>query len=291
VIDFEYHAPKSLAEALDLLDRYGDDARVMAGGTALVLQMKQRLSQPGHVVALRNIPGLRSIDADVTGQELHLGPLCTLRQIETDPVVQEKQPLVATAFGQVSTPRIRSMATVGGALVHGDPNQDPPPALIAMGASAVMTSSQGQRTAPLAELFVDYYETDVRPGEILTSLVIPSLPAGWGSVYLKFLPRTADDYATVSVAAAVAAAENNTCADVRIVLGSVGVTPVRATQAEAWLRGQHLDEANLRGCAELVRDEVDPLDDFRGSAEYKREMAEVFTRRALQQAVAARLTP
>ena len=179
------------------------------------------------------------------------------------------------------------MATVGGGLVHGDPNQDPPPALIALGASVVLASTAGQRTIPLENLFIDYYETDVRPGEILTSLVIPPQPTGSGAVYLKFLPRTADDYATVSVAAVVTPGADNTCKDVRIVLGSAGVTPVRATGAEAVLRGQQLNERNIRDCAEAVRDAVDPLDDFRGSANYKTEMAEVFTRRALQQAVAA----
>ena len=297
MIDFQYHSPASLEEAFDLLETHGDDARVMAGGTALVLQMKQRLSQPGHVVGLRRIPGLRSIEmsgesyvdskGNGTASAVQVGALCTHRQIETDPVILEKLPLAATTFSRVATPRIRSMATVGGGLVNGDPNQDPPPALIALGASAVLTSAGSQRTVSLEDLFIDYYETDLRPGEILTSVLIPTLPPGSVGTYIKFLPRTADDYATVSVAAVVALGEDNTCRDVRIVLGSVGVTPVHATGAEAVLRGRQLSEENVRACAEAVREAVDPLDDVRGSANYKRDMAEVFTRRAIQQAVAS----
>jgi len=297
VIDFQYHSPGSLQEAFELLDRYGDDARVMAGGTALVLQMKQRLAQPDHVIGLRRIPGLSEIQweaaypssqasSQASGQ-VRIGSMSTHQQIETDPMVKDRLPLITSTFRQASTPRIRSMATLGGGLAHGDPNQDPPPALIALGAQAIVNSSAGERVVPVEDLFIDYYETDLRPGEIMTSIIIPALPVGSGGIYLKFLPKTADDYATVSVAAVVTKGEGNTCQDIRIVLGSVGVTPVRARNAEAILRGQELDERNIRDCGQAVRDAVDPLDDFRGSASYKRDMAEVFTRRAVQQAAAA----
>ena len=293
MIDFQYHSPGSLEEAFELLDRYGDDARVMAGGTALVLQMKQRLAQPGHVIGLRRIPGLSDINWEAdesSGQasgQAQIGSMRTHQQIEADPMVKDRLPLISATFRQVSTPRIRSMATLGGGLAHGDPNQDPPPSLIALGAEAVINSSAGERVLPVEDLFIDYYETDLRPGEIMTSIIIPALPAGSGGVYLKFLPKTADDYATVSVAAVVTKGEGNTCQHIRIVLGSVGVTPVRATNAEAALRGRELNERNIQDCGEAVRDAVDPLDDFRGSASYKRDMAEVFTRRAVQQAAAA----
>ena len=290
MIDFQYHSPGSLEEAFDLLDRFGDDARVMAGGTALVLQMKQRLAQPEHVIGLRRIPGLSEIQWEADGQssgQLRIGSMSTHQQIETDPVVNARLPLIASTFRQASTPRIRSMATLGGGLAHGDPNQDPPPALIALGAQAIINSSADERVVPVEDLFIDYFETELRPGEIITSIIIPALPAGSGGVYLKFLPKTADDYATVSVAAVVTKGEDNTCQDIRIVLGAVGVTPVRAKDAEAVLRGKALDERNIQACGEAVRDAVDPLDDFRGSASYKRDMAEVFTRRAVQQAAAA----
>ena len=286
--DFEFHSPTSLAEAFDLMDRYGDDGRVMAGGTGLVLQMKQRLSQPGHVIGLKKIPGLDSIKSGSTGKDgpVEVGALCTHRRLEINPVMRQRFPLVVQTYEHVATTRIRSMATVGGGLVHGDPNEDPPPTLIALGASVELTSANGSRVVPVEDLFLDYYETDVQPGEILTSVTIPPMPAGSGGVYLKFLPKTADDYGTVSVAAIVTPDENNLCRDVKIVLGSVGMTPVHATGAEEILRGRPLTEENIAAGAAAVKDAVDPLDDFRGSEDYKREMAEVFTRRAIRQAVA-----
>ena len=285
MIDFEYHAPTSLDQVFELLDQYGDDARIMAGGTALVIQMKQRLSQPGHVIGLRRVGSLNGIES--TPEGLRIGGLCTQRQIEKSALIGKDLPLLADTFRKVATPRIRNMATIGGGLVNGDPNQDPPPSLIALGASAVMTSKGGDRVVQLEDLFIDYYETDVRPGEVLTSVLVPQAPAGSGSVYLKFLPRTADDYGTVSVAAVVSKNQDGTCKDVRIVLGSAGVTPIRAKEAENALRGQPLTDENIRAAAALVKDAVDPLEDFRGSAEYKTDMAEVFARRAVEQAMAA----
>ncbi|MCH2510111.1 MAG: xanthine dehydrogenase family protein subunit M [Dehalococcoidia bacterium] len=285
MIDFEYHAPTSLDQVFDLLDKYGDDARVMAGGTALVIQMKQRLSQPGHVIGMRRVGSLNAIES--TPEGLRIGALCTQRQIENSELVGKEVPLVADTFRKVATPRIRNMATIGGGLVNGDPNQDPPPSLIALGASAVMTSKSGDRVVLLEEFFIDYYETDVQPGEILTNVMVPHAPAGSGSVYLKFLPRTADDYGTVNVAAVVSKEQDGTCKDVRIVLGAAGVTPIRAKDAEDALRGKPLTDENIRAAAALVKDAVDPLEDFRGSAEYKTDMAEVFARRAVEQAMAA----
>ena len=286
MIDFEFHQAADLEQAFALLEEHGEDARLMSGGTALVLQMKQRFSQPGHVIGLRRVPGLGAIE-DAGDGNIRIGAMCTQRQVENHPVVTERLPLVAQAYSHVATPRIRNMATVGGGLAHGDPNQDPPPALIALGASVILSAADGQqRILPAEELFLDYFETDVRPGEIITGLIVPPAPAGAGSAYLKFLPRTADDYATVSVAVVLTADVSGNCQEVRIVLGSVGLTPIRATAAEEALRGQALTDEVIREAAATVQDAVDPLDDHRGSAEYKSEMAEVFTRRAVRQAMA-----
>ncbi|MBM3943116.1 MAG: xanthine dehydrogenase family protein subunit M [SAR202 cluster bacterium] len=288
MMEFQFHQPASLAEAFDLLNTYGDDARIMAGGTGLVLQMKQRLAQPGHVISLRRIPGLNNIEAaaDYHGA-MRIGALCTHWQVETSSLVQRQTPLLAQTYRHVATPRIRQMATVGGGLVHGDPNQDPPPSLIVLDASAVIASASGQRIVPVEKLFVDYFETDLQPGEILTSVLAPRAPEGAGTAYLKFLPRTADDYPTVSVAVVVTPGPRNVCRDVRIALGAVDVKPVRAAQAEDLLKGKPLTKANIQACAAAVPDLVEPLDDYRGSADYKREMAAVFTRRAITQALAS----
>jgi aerobic carbon-monoxide dehydrogenase medium subunit len=287
MMDFELHHPASLEEAFNLLETYGEDARVMAGGTALVIQMKQRLAQPEHVISLRRVPGLDYLRQAANGATgLEIGALCTQQAVATSPLVRSGNPLVAHTYSQVATPRIRYMASVGGGLAHGDPSQDPPPVLIALGASVLLTSAAGQRTLPVEELFIDYYETDVQPGEIITQLSIPPAPPGSGGAYLKFLPRTADDYATVAVAAVVTPGADNVCQDVRIALGAVGVTPLHASQAEDLLRGKPLTPENIRAAAASVKDVVDPLDDYRGSADYKRDMAEVFTRRAIEQALA-----
>ena len=288
MIDFQFHNPASLDEVLELLDKYGDDARLMAGGTALVLQMKQRFAQPEHVIGLRGVARNSGLgDLGEVGGAIRVGALSTLRRMEDSPLLRQRIPMLAETMSRVATRRIRSMATIGGALVNGDPNQDPPPALIALDATVDFTSTVGIRSCPVEEIFVDYYETDVRPGEVLTAVEVPVPAEDTCAAYLKFLPRTADDYATVSVAAVVSRNADNTCREARIVLGAAGTTPVRARAAEDVLRGQELGEDAFRAAADTVPEAVDPLDDFRGSADYKREMAGVFVRRALAQAVAS----
>src|SRR5205085_1342368 len=158
---------------------------------------------------------------------------------------------------------------------------DPPPMLIALGGQAVVANREGQRRIPLDEFFVDYFETAIQPGEVLLSIDLPPLAQGTRVTYKKFLPRTQDDYATVSVAAALRLGADNTCEDVRVALGAAATTPVHARKVEEALRGQRIDADKIKEAAALVRDEVDPLDDLRGSAGYKREMARVWTQRAL----------
>jgi carbon-monoxide dehydrogenase medium subunit len=284
MIDYDYRVPTSLDEAVSLLQQHGDDARVIAGGNALVIMMKQRLVQPGLLVSLRRVADLQQLRAD--NGTLHLGATTTHRAIETSPVVRERWPLLAETFRHVATVRIRNMATVGGGIVHGDPNQDPPPALIVLDAKARLRSAQGEREVPLQQFFLDYYETDVKPGEVLTEIVVPAQPSGAGWSWKKFLPRTADDYATVSVACLLTLEDGgNRCREARIALGSAGTTPVRAEAAEAALRGQELTPERLAEAARHVEGEVDPISDFRGSSDYKREMAVVWTRRALEEAL------
>jgi carbon-monoxide dehydrogenase medium subunit len=279
---FDYHAPTSLQETFDLLDTYGDDAHLMAGGTALVLLLQQGLVQPGHVVGLRKVAELQGIRRLGAGG-LQIRSMVTHRQAETAPEVSSYCQALADNFTRVATIRIRNQGTVGGNLAHADPAQDPPPMLIALGAEAVVTSRQGQRRVPLDEFFVDYFETAIRPGEVLEAIDLPPLAAGTRVTYKKFLPRTQDDYATVSVAAALRVGPDRTCQDVRVALGAAATTPVHARGVEDALRGQRLDAQTIKDAAALVRDEVDPLDDLRGSAAYKREMARVWTQRALQE--------
>ena len=280
--DFIYHAPTSLEEALSLLDQYGEDARPIAGGTAMVNLLKQNLVYADHLVGLGKVPGLRGITR--SNGDLRIGALTKHREVERSAEVAEAAPLLREAYSRVATVRIRNMATVGGGLTHADPAQDPPPALMALGARVVLASSGGTRELAIEDIFVDYYETALAQGEILTEVVVPAQPQDARGVYLKFLPRTEDDYATVAVAA-LARVENGLCADVRVALGAVAPTPVRATAVEAALEGQPVTADAIWTAAEAVAGQVDPLADFRGSSEYKRDMAVVFTRRALEQAL------
>lgn len=284
MIPFEYRTPKSLKEVHRELKEFGADAKLIAGGTALVIMMKQRLVRPSSLISLRMVRGLNGI-AEKDGA-LRIGGLATHREVETSPLVRRRVPLLAETYRRVATIRVRNMATVGGGLAHADPNQDPPPTLMVLGATLKASSADGSRVIPLEEFFTDYYETVLKPDEIITEVSVPRLPANSGGAFVKFLPRTADDYATVSAAAVVILDRaRKIFTDVRIALGSVGTTVLRAREAEAILRGQPVKREALREAAEKVRQAVDPVSDFRGSAAYKKEMAVVFVRRALEMAL------
>lgn len=286
MIPFEYRTPKNIKEVYADLKKFGADSKLVAGGTALIIMMKQRLVHPTCLISLRSVRGLNRIAQSDGG--LRIGGLATHREVEISPLVRRKIPLLAETFRRVATIRVRNMATVGGGLAHADPNQDPPPTLIALGATIKAGSSAGARVIPAEEFFKDYYETVLKPDEVITEVFVPALPPNSGGAYLKFLPRTADDYATVSAAAVVTLDKaRKTVQDVRIALGSVGTTPIRAREAEAVLRGQPLKAEALREAAEKAKLAVDPISDFRGSAGYKKEMAGVFVRRALEKALEA----
>jgi carbon-monoxide dehydrogenase medium subunit len=282
MISFTYLEPTSVEEVLALLARYGDEAKLIAGGTGLVNLMKQRLVQPTYLISLRRVPGLNALRHDGA---LQVGALCTHRTLETSSLVRTHVPLLTETFRHVASVRIRTVATVSGALAHADPNQDPPPALFVLDARVHLRSQQRSREVAITEFFTGYYETVMEPDELLTAVVIPPQPAGSGAAFLKFLPQTHDDYATVAVAARVTL-ENGRMTDVRVALGAVATTPVRATAVENALRGESPKESVFHEAAQLVTAAVDPTTDFRGSAAYKRSMAVVFVQRALVQAAA-----
>ena len=282
MISFTYLEPADIDEALAALARYGEEAKVIAGGTGLVNLMKQRLVRPTYLIGLRRLAGLDELHYEGA---LRIGARCSHRKIETSALVQTHAPLLAETFPHVASVRIRAMATIGGALAHADPNQDPPPALIALDARVRLRSQQRPREVSVDEFFSGYYETVMAPDEIITEVIIPPPPAGSGAAFVKFLPQTRDDYATVAVATRLTL-DGDRVADARVALGAAAVTPLRATVVEDALRGQAPTPAVLREAAALVADVVDPTADFRGSAAYKRDMAVVFVRRALAQAAA-----
>jgi carbon-monoxide dehydrogenase medium subunit len=277
-VTFDYHEPRSIGEALDLLVRHGDDAHLLAGGTATVLLMGQGLLRPGHLVGLRAIEELRGVSRTADGG-LRIGAMATHRDVERSKDAYAYSPALVDAFASVATVRIRNQATVGGNLAHADPAQDPPPMLAALGGSVTVRSAGGERSLAVEDLAVDHFTTSLAHDEIITDVVLPPIQPGSRETYLKFLPKTADDYATVSVALTMRLADDGTIADVRLVLGAVGPTPLRLRKVEDAMRGRASNR--LGDAIAMVPELVEPLDDARGSAAYKREMARVWTTRAL----------
>ena len=277
--------PATLEEALALLAEHGDEAHLLAGGTALTLLRKQGFVEPGVIVDLGRIAGLDAIEATDDGG-LAIGALATLRAVETSPVVRQRARILAEVVGKVATVRIRNQATLGGNLAHADPAQDPPPILLALDATIDIAAPAGVRRTPLDGFFVDVFETALEPGEILVRVHVPPIAATSRTGYEKFLPRTADDYATVAVAARLDVADDGTVRDARIALGAAASVPLRIPAAEALLRGTALAELPADAAAAAVVESVDPVGDVRGSADYKRRMAGVWTARLLRRLAA-----
>jgi carbon-monoxide dehydrogenase medium subunit len=281
MINFDYLQPKTLKSALALLEKHGDEARAIAGGTSLLIMMRQRLLMPKVVVSLADIPKFDRITYSAKSG-LTIGAGARHREIELAPVIKQHYPLLHETFHKVAQPRIRNMGTIGGNLAAGDPLTDPGASLIALDAEVVLASRTGQRVLKLDEFFVDYYQTALNPGELISEIrVLPPSRPGWS--HIKFTPRSVEDFATVGVAITLSA-KNGVCEDIRIGLNSVASTIVRAARAENVLRGQKISDARLKEMGEVAATEVDPMDDNRGSAEYKREMVKVLVRRAALEA-------
>ncbi|MBI2531200.1 MAG: FAD binding domain-containing protein, partial [Deltaproteobacteria bacterium] len=225
MIKFDYIEPTTLKKAFRLLEKHGDDARVIAGGTSLLIMMRQRLLMPKVVISLARIPKFDRITYNQK-DGLRIGAGARHRDIELSPIVKRHYPLLHETFRKVAQPRIRNMGTVGGNLAAGDPLTDPGASLIALDAEVVLTSSQGQRALRLDEFFVDYYQTALNPGELLTEIRVPP-PQRPGWSHIKFTPRSVEDFATVGVAITLSAT-NGVCEDVRIGLNSVASTIIHA---------------------------------------------------------------
>ncbi len=283
MVKFDYIEPGSLREACELLEQHPDDAKVIAGGTALLIWMRMRLLNPRLVISLEKIPDFNYIRYD-DKDGLRIGAGARHREIELAPAVRSHYPLLHETFRKVAQPRIRNMGTIGGNLCQGDPLTDPGASLIALDAELTLAHSKGERTLSLEEFFVDYYQTDLRPGEVLTEIHVPPLikPLGWS--HIKFTPRSVEDFATVGVAMTLRG-QKNRCEDIRIALNSVASRILRAKRAESILRGQQVTEKLLQEMSETAATEVDPMDDNRGSAEYKREMVKVLVCRAAKEAL------
>lgn len=277
---FDFHRPTTVTETLDLRTELGDEAELLAGGTSLINMAKLGLAEPGHVISLSGVPELHGV-AGSPADGLTFGAMTTIRDVETSPLVRDLAPGLGEAASHVATVRIRNQATLGGNLVHADPNQDLPPMLMVHEAVARLRGPDGVREVPVTDLFVGFFQTVLGEDEILESVHVPAAPAGLRTGYLKFLPRTKDDYPTVSVAAGVTVVDGR-FTDARLAIAGGGSTTIRCRAAEEALVGADTGEAALAAAADALTEALDPVSDGRGSSRYKTEMARVCTRRLLQ---------
>ena len=279
---FEYHAPTSIGDATALLARLGGDAKILSGGQSLIPLMKLRLAGPQHLIDINRIPDLAYIrEADGF---LRIGALTREADLEESDLVRSRYPLLYDTCKVIADPLVRNLATIGGNLAHADPANDHPATMLALGAEVVVAGGKGRRTIPIASFFTGPFTTSLEANEILVEVAIPVPAARSGGAYLK-LERKVGDFATVAVAAHVALSASGTCDQVGIGLTNVGLTPIKATAAEAALRGQRPDDATIKRAAQLAADASDPGEDLRGSVEYKKDMVRVLTGRALRKAV------
>jgi carbon-monoxide dehydrogenase medium subunit len=276
---FDYEAPESLEEAVRMLHENGEDAKLIAGGHSLVPLMKLRLAAPTLLVDLRRVPGLHGIQRE--NGSWRLGPMTRHADIQDTPELG----VAAKAAGLIADQQVRNRGTIGGSLAHGDPASDMPTVLLALEGEVSAQGPNGLRTIAAADLFQDYLTTSLEHDEVITEVRLPATD-GWGYGYEKFT-RRAEDWAMVGVCALVKRAGDGSCEDVRIGLTHMASTPLRATAAEAALRGQALDANSIGAAAEQAAEGTDPPGDLNATSDYKRHLARVLTRRALGAAAQA----
>ena len=280
---FDYHTPGTIREALDLLGRHKDDAKLLAGGHSLLPAMKLRLAQPKHLVDLRKVPGLSGIKEE--GGTLVVGAMTTYHAIESSSVVKAKCPLLGQVAGQVGDPMVRNLGTIGGSLAHADPAADFPAAIIALGAEMVAEGPKGKRTIKADDFFKGLLTTALAEDEILTEVRVPATPAKTGVSYMKF-PHPASRFAVVGVAA-VLTVDAGKVGKASVGITGAGTKAVRAKGVEAAITGKAADAASIQAAAERAPEGVDVQADLQGSEDYKKHLLKVFAKRAMEAAAAS----
>ncbi|TMB66054.1 MAG: xanthine dehydrogenase family protein subunit M [Chloroflexi bacterium] len=277
---FEYHAPRTIDEALDLLDQFGDEGKVLAGGQSLIPLLKLRFASPGHLVDINKIKELDFIEErDGT---LRIGPLFRHKAAERSSLLTSRYQVMADAAPQIADPIIRNRGTIAGSVAHADPSGDWGSVLLAMDADLVLRSKRGSRTVKARDFFSGPFSTALEPTEILSEIRIPAAKAMTGGAYLK-LERKVGDFATVAVAVHLRM-DDGKVGSAGIGLTAVGPQNIKAEKAEAVLRGAQLDDDVIKEAAALAAEAADPKADQRGSVEYKRNIVRVFTQRGLKRA-------
>lgn len=276
---FDLLQPRSVSEAVAMLARYGDDARPLGGGTTLVILMKQRALYYPYLVDLQTIPGLAEIKVESDG--VRIGALVTHRSLECSPMIRASFPALADAFGQIGNIRIRQTASIGGNLAHADYRLDPPPALLVLGAEISLFGANGARTVPLSQFFQGLYETALKPAELLIDIKVPFMPENSRAVYLRYSTLSANDWPCLGVAAFLSKA-NGRCRELRVALGGLASTPVLVGGLN-FVNDQTLDSAVIERLLDAVDQQIAPFADLRGSEWYKRRMARLFVKKAVEQ--------
>ena len=279
---FDYHTPGTVQEAISLLGRLKDDAKLLAGGHSLIPMMKLRLAQPKHLVDLRKVPGLSGIKED--GGMLSIGAMTTHWQVESSALLRSKCPVLSEAAATIGDPQVRNLGTIGGSLAHADPAADMPAAMIALGAEFVIEGAKGKRTVKVDDFFKGLLATAVGPDEILVEIRVPIPPAGSGAAYAKF-PHPASRFAVVGVCAALTVDGKGACSKAGVGITGAGTKAVRAKGVEAGLSGKVLEAATIEAAATKAADGVDVQADLQGSVEYKSHLLRVFARRAIEAAL------
>jgi len=278
----QVHQAATLQQASELMKQFGAEARVLAGGTSLVVDLKTDRYRAGHVISISRIAALRRLSLADGGARI--GALTTLSQLAKSTVIGQRFPALVEAAREMASPQIRNLATVGGNIVGAVPCADLPPVLTVLHATLGLWSPAGQRTTPIEAFFVGPRQTVLRNDEILTEIFVPDPPARFGAAYARFGLREANSIAVAGVAAAVVLRDDGKVGEARICLNAVASTPKMVTAAQELLTGKTLDEAALAGAAQAAVDAAQPITDLRGSAGYRRDLVGILTRRALRKA-------
>lgn len=279
---FEFFEPQTIDQALSLLAKFGEEARVLAGGTDLIPLLKEKSLKPEYVININRITGLDYIRIDKNG--IFIGALTTIRSIEQFSQIKEHCSILYEAASQLASLAIRNVATIGGNLCNASPSADMAPPLLALSASAKIIGLGYERVVPLERYFTSPGVTILKPNELMTEIQIPRIPLKTGGTYIKYTTRGGEELALASVAVLVTMT-NGVCTHARIALGAVAPTPIRATKAEGFLIGNLFDENLVIKAAQTASDESAPIDDIRSSAEYRREIIKIITRDAIRKAV------
>ena len=276
---FEYLNPNQVSEAISLLQKHGEEAKILAGGHSLIPAMKLRFAMPEYLIDISGIDGLEYIHEE-DGQ-LKIGAMTRESSLEESNLIKDNYPLLLDTVKMIADPQVRNMATVGGNLAHGDPANDHPATMIALRASVVLEGPNGSREIGIDDFFTDFFTTALEDNEILTEIRIPASQPGSGGAYQK-IERKVGDYAAAAVACQLSLEADGKIQQIGIGLTNVGPVPIRSVGAEGNLRGKTPDDSLIQESGRLAAEECNPVDDLRGSAGYKRDLVNELTQRAIK---------